>query len=60
MTEETLQERYIRELLDPRTAMTPREVAAREEILLLRRLLDVKLPTKKAEKDSGKGEVKRG
>lgn len=54
MAEETLQEKYIRELLDPRTALTPREVAAREEILALREKLEgkpKKQPGKKAEKE---------
>ena len=36
MAEITLQEQYINELFDPRSALSPREVAAREEIASLR------------------------
>lgn len=55
---ETLQEKYIRELLDPRSALTPREVAAAEEIKLLRSQLQ---PDKKTFADAkGSREVKRG
>ena len=53
--DETLQDKFIRELLDPRSALSPREVAAREEILELRRQL-AQLPTQKAN-DAGKREA---
>ncbi len=46
---ETLQEKYIRELLDPRSALTPRENAAAGEILLLRAEIE-KLQNQKADK----------
>ncbi len=59
MPEETLQERYMRELFDPRSALSPREVAAREEIRNLREQLERLHPTKKAVEDSGQGEVSR-
>lgn len=66
MAEKTLQEQLITELLDPRTALTPREVAAAEEIKWLRsQVPGVKeswkalIPTsQKAEKGSGSGEGK--
>ena len=53
----TLQEKLITELLDPRTAMTPREVAAGEEIKWLRsQITGVKeswnTPPQKAKQDS--------
>lgn len=54
--EETLQERYLRELFDPRSALSPREVAAREEILALRAKLG--MTKQEAVKDAGKHEVK--
>jgi hypothetical protein len=57
MTDETLQERFIRELLDPRSALSPREVAAREEILELRRQLDALKP-QKAQDETDKRKVK--
>ena len=63
MAEETLQERYLRELFDPRSALTPREVAAREEILALREIIDnlKRQSGQKAGKDSvPPSEVKRG
>jgi len=60
-----LQEKYITELLDPRTAKTPRENAAAEEIKWLRSMIvgelfeSWKIPPKKAEKDArGAREVK--
>lgn len=56
MTEETLQERYIRELLDPRSALSPREVAAREEIISLRAQLQ---PQKAAKVAKAKQEVEK-
>ena len=40
MADKTLQETYITQLLDPRSALTPREVAAAEEILWLRSQID--------------------
>jgi len=56
---ETLQEKYIRELLDPRSALSPREVAAREEILLLRAQLGIKPNQEEGKKDAeGRREVK--
>lgn len=54
MAEETLQERYLRELFDPRASLSPREVAAREEIAHLREQLEkkqAKKPGKKADKE---------
>ena len=48
MAEKTLQEKYIDELLDPRTALTPREVAAAEEIKALRAQLEQKKTRKPA------------
>lgn len=54
MVEQTLQEKYIEELLDPRSALSPREVAAAEEIKELRRQLaqkQTRKPSKKAEKE---------
>ena len=58
MTDETLQERFIRELLDPRSALSPREVAAREEILELRRQLDALTNPPKAQDEASKRKVK--
>jgi hypothetical protein len=57
-TDETLQEKYIRELLDPRSALSPREVAAAEEIRALRAKLGIS--DKKADKDVKSREVKSG
>lgn len=54
MADKTLQQQYLDELLDPRSALSPREVAAREEILALREQLKekhAKRPAKKAEKE---------
>ena len=50
MAEQTLQEKYIGELLDPRSALSPREVAAREEIIELRAQLEKKVAVKKPAK----------
>ena len=57
---ETLQEQYIRELLDPRSALSPREVAAREEILKLRAQLGIKPNQEEAEKDAAGGRGVKG
>ena len=58
---ETLQEQYLRELFDPRSALSPREVAAREEIRMLYAKLGIHTPDEKAVEDAGKQhEVKRG
>lgn len=46
----TLQEQYINELFDPRSALSPREVAAREEIATLRAKLEDKPTVKKPAK----------
>lgn len=40
MTEETLHQRLIRELMDDRTSLSPREHAARNEILALRERIE--------------------
>lgn len=57
MTEETLQDKFIKELLDPRSALSPREVAAREEILQLREQIKNLHPIQKAIDAKGKREV---
>ena len=46
----TLQEQYINELFDPRSSLSPREVAAREEIAALRKQLEKTPPVKKPAK----------
>ena len=63
----TLQQKLITELLDPRSSASPREIAAREEILWLRSLVTGNYeswkatPPEKAEKGAkGKHEVSNG
>ena len=63
----TLQEKLITELLDPRSSASPREIAAREEILWLRSLISGNfeswkaIPLEKAEKGAkGKHGVSNG
>jgi len=67
MPEQTLQEKLITELLDPRSSASPREIAAREEILWLRSLISGNCeswkatPPEKAEKGAkGKHGVSDG
>jgi len=50
MAELSIQEKYINELFDPRSALSPREVAAREEIATLRAKLEKNPPAKKPAK----------
>ena len=40
MAEKTLHEKLIDELLDPRSALSPREIAAKNEIQTLRERID--------------------
>ena len=64
----TLQEKLITELLDPRSALSPREVAAAEEIRWLRSQIrgireswNTEIPEpQKAPKDAGKREAVNG
>lgn len=48
MATETLQEKLIAELFDPRNSLSPREHAAAEEIRALRAQLGLKAPAQKA------------